>query len=126
MVQVKIFILQGAFKFSPNFTPQQIQQVRSQIQRQIHHLNLFHVVNILELKVYPRKIDDKNELKDEFEYIIGLLKGVNRKVRFTGEMLGYRMNADENAYKKCRWYFRKNDFYLTYEYIDFRIAKKGK
>ena len=125
MVQVKIILLQGEIKFTPKFTPEQILHVRRQFAQPIKHLSL-NSENTLNCLNYPRFIDNEKEIENEFDYIVGLLQAVKSKVRFSGEILGYRYSNDERKYKKCRWFVKKDEKYFTYEYIEFRIVKQGK
>lgn len=115
MVQIKIFVQQGQIKFTPKFTHEEIQRIRKQITQPIKHLQLFNIVNTLELKNYPREIDDEHELENEFDYIIGLMKKAKSRVRFSGEILGYRYYSDNKNFKKCRWHIRPDDKGFVYE-----------
>ena len=126
MVQVRIFLLQGEIKFTPKFTPAQLQHVRNQFAQPINHLDLNNMESKLSCKKYPIEIRSEKEIDDEFDYIVGLLQLVKPKVKFSGEIFGCRYSSDANAFKKCRWFVRKDEKYLTYEYIEFRIVKPSK
>ena len=125
MPEIKIMVLQGEIKFTPKFTPEQVQHVRRQYAQPMRYLD-FSTLNSLACKRYPIEIKNEKDIDDEFEYIVGLLQVLKPKVKFSGEMFGYHWSSDSNGFKKCKWFVRKDEKYFTHEYIEWRIVKPSK
>ena len=79
MPEIKIMILQGEIKFTPKFTPDQVQHVRRQYAQPMHYLD-FSTLNSLACKRYPIEIKNEKDIDDEFEYIVGILQVPNQRL----------------------------------------------